>query len=215
MPVVMQGSLVQTVQRLVTAPQVQFLARLWMCLSLCNDRCLVFVVPKFCSSVMDVAVNMQRHGVSRQSSASDSVHRRSLWTFPFATETCMHSWSCAWRALFGRHGGGDEGSLLQFCSDEARRDLRALLGMPAPRRTAEQVERHRACMAVTVRRTKGRGRRGGRKRLLEPLHTPCVAVLVVDFDSCMILAGFTGGMQVVLCSILSLTGPGRSASWLV
>ena len=35
MPVVMQDSLVQTVQRLVAAPQVQFLARLWMCLSLC------------------------------------------------------------------------------------------------------------------------------------------------------------------------------------
>ena len=40
MPVVMQDSLVQTVQKPVEAPQVQFLARLWwMCLSLCNDRC--------------------------------------------------------------------------------------------------------------------------------------------------------------------------------
>ena len=112
MPVVMQDSLVQTVQRPVAAPQVQFLARLWMCLSLCNDRCLVFMVPQFCSSVMDVAVNMQRHVVSRQSSASDSVHRRSLWTFPFATETGTHSCSCAWRALSGRHGGRDEGRAL-------------------------------------------------------------------------------------------------------
>ena len=41
MPVVMLDSLVQTVQRPVEAPKVQFLARLWMCLSLCNDRCVV------------------------------------------------------------------------------------------------------------------------------------------------------------------------------
>ena len=34
-------SLVHTVQRPVGAPQVQFLARLWMCVSLCNDRCVV------------------------------------------------------------------------------------------------------------------------------------------------------------------------------
>ena len=40
MPVVMLDSLVQTVQRPVEATQVQFLARLMMCLSLCNDRCV-------------------------------------------------------------------------------------------------------------------------------------------------------------------------------
>ena len=39
-PVVMLDSLVQTVQRPVEATQVQFLARLMMCLSLCNDRCV-------------------------------------------------------------------------------------------------------------------------------------------------------------------------------
>ena len=39
MPVVMQDSLVKTVNKPVEAPQVQFLARLWwVCLSLCNDR---------------------------------------------------------------------------------------------------------------------------------------------------------------------------------
>ena len=34
---------------------------------------------------------------------------------PFTLETGTHSCSCAWRALFGRHGGGDEGGLLRFC----------------------------------------------------------------------------------------------------
>ena len=59
----------------------------------CNDRCrMVDDMAQFIDS-MDVPVIMQRR--LRQWKCPYSVHRRSWWTFSFATE--------------GRHGGGVEG----------------------------------------------------------------------------------------------------------
>ena len=187
MPVVMLDSLVQTVQRPVVAPQAQFLARLWICLSL-YDRCVVRWCSKLwlshscmsskvvdfraaetaphgptfsedhrvssvvCCLVVDapvmqvvfmpVVVRQARmvqtllysveapqlqflHGCGRPCDPAETLGCVSqvprtqfiagVWTFLIATVTGTHSCSCARQALFGRPGGGDEGSLLQFC----------------------------------------------------------------------------------------------------
>ena len=48
--------------------------------------------------------------------------------------------------------------------DEARRELRALLAVPAPRRSAEQVERNRACMVVTAAAHKRKRKKSRKKK---------------------------------------------------
>ena len=64
-----------------------------------------------CLPVVDVAV-LCSDKLSRDSEgATDSVHRQSQWTLqPPQSQARTVS------AVHGRHGGGDEGSLLQFCS---------------------------------------------------------------------------------------------------
>ena len=48
--------------------------------------------------------------------------------------------------------------------DEARRELRALLAVPAPRRSAVQVERHRACMAMIAAAHKRKRKKRRKKK---------------------------------------------------
>ena len=61
-------------------------------------------------AVMDVAVFTQRQvGVSRTVEVPQIQSSRRLRTFPLRNRDGYAQCSCAWRALFGRHGGGDEG----------------------------------------------------------------------------------------------------------
>ena len=48
--------------------------------------------------------------------------------------------------------------------DEARRELRALLAVPAPRQSAEQVGRYRACMAVIAAAHKSKRKKRRKKK---------------------------------------------------
>ena len=158
------GFFVHTVQKPVEAPQVQFLATLWMCLSLCNDSCVVRWCGKLwlfrsCSSstVVDSPFVPQRqlHMVPpfRKTMEFPQLQYVSWWSVhllcksfsmpvvpqarmvqtllnsvtlggdcqvtqtQFNAGVCGHSLrNMCVAGLFGPHGGGDEGILLQFCS---------------------------------------------------------------------------------------------------
>ena len=79
--------MVQTLQKFVEVPQLQFLHG--------------FGRP------CDHAETLSRDSED----ATDSIHRRSPWTFQSPQRQVRTV-----AAVHGRPGGGDEGSLLQFCS---------------------------------------------------------------------------------------------------
>ena len=66
---------------------------------------------------------------------------------------------------------------------------------PAPRRSAEQVERHRACMAKTSAAHKRKRKKRRKKKTPQTSpHSPCIAALVVDSGSGMCKVGLSGGV---------------------
>ena len=69
-------------------------------------------------------------------------------------------------ALQIRRGGEEEEKQKreEMELDEAWWELAALLGVPAPRRTAEQVERHGACLAVIAAAHKRKRKRRRKKK---------------------------------------------------
>ena len=88
--------------------------------------------------------------------------------------------------------------------DEARRD--SVPCSPCLRRDARPSRWSDTELAwrLSLRRTKGRGRRGGRKRLLELPHSPCIAALVVDSSGMFLVLLVT--FFFVLCSLRSSSG---------
>ena len=80
--------------------------------------------------VVDMPVVCNDRGLSSCESASDSIHRRNLWTFQFATETGMHSAAVQLSvgAAYGG-GGGDEGAGI-FRAPPGRLELSASFRSP-------------------------------------------------------------------------------------
>ena len=77
--------MVQTLQMFVEVPQSQFLPGCGRRRDYAATSCLATVKVPQIQFIAGVSVDI-----------------------PVATETGTHSCSCAWRALFGQHGGGDE-----------------------------------------------------------------------------------------------------------